>query len=79
MSTPPSEEKGTKPYLFHVLPIEGEDNKKWDLHRFRTSKHEHFHTVQEAVTAAHEEAGTHSAHIVIHALDGHAYREYDLH
>ncbi|OOP60932.1 hypothetical protein BMF89_14950 [Arthrobacter sp. SRS-W-1-2016] len=77
MSTAP-EQKAVKAYVFHVKPVEGEDEKKWDLHRIRTSKHEHFHTVQQAVAAAHEEAGTHAAHIVIHALDGHAYREYDL-
>jgi len=78
MSTTPSEQKPVKPYVFHVKPVEGEDGKKWDLHKVRSSKHEHFHTMKEAVAAAHEEAGTHPAHIVMHALDGHAYREYDL-
>ncbi|MBO1269970.1 DUF2188 domain-containing protein [Arthrobacter cavernae] len=79
MSTAPGEQKAVKPHVFHVKPVIGEEDKRWDLHRVRTAKHEHFRTVQEAVAAAHEEAGTHSAHIVIHAFDGHAYREYDLH
>ncbi len=78
MSAESAEQKTVKPWVYRVMPVEGEDDKKWDLHKVRTSKHTHFHTVKEAVAAAHEEAGTHPAHIVIHALDGHAYREYDL-
>lgn len=78
MSTALDEKKVVNPWVFHVMPVEGEDDKKWDLHKSHTRKHVHFHTVKEAVKAAHEEAATHPAHIVIHALDGHAYREYDL-
>ncbi|WP_427017463.1 DUF2188 domain-containing protein [Pseudarthrobacter sp. P1] len=78
MATATLEKTAVRRHVYHVLPCEGTDGKKWDLHKFRTSKHEYFHTQKEAVAAAHEEAGTHPAHLVMHALDGHPYREYDL-
>ena len=41
-----AEQKTVKPWVYRVMPVEGEDDKKWDLHKVRTSKHTHFHTVK---------------------------------
>jgi hypothetical protein len=68
--------KDAKPLTFDVLPHEG-DGQEWDLHQQRARKHDYFHTQKEAVEAARVLAAGKAAHIVLHARDGHTYREFD--
>ncbi|MCU6479999.1 hypothetical protein QO003_000319 [Arthrobacter silviterrae] len=78
MSTATLEKKAVHRFVYHVRPCEGADGMKWELHQFRTTLHEQFHTQKEAVAAAHMKCGERPSHIVMHALDGHTYREYDV-
>ncbi|MGH3518189.1 MAG: DUF2188 domain-containing protein [Haloechinothrix sp.] len=64
--------------IFHVLPHEGADGRRWDLHKQGSRKHEYFNTQQEAVEGAHQLATGKAGHLVMHARDGHVYREYDF-
>ncbi|WP_171814448.1 DUF2188 domain-containing protein [Arthrobacter dokdonensis] len=78
MPTATLEKKAVRRSVYHVRPCDGADGMKWELHKFRTTQHEQFHSQKEAVAAAHAECGDRPSHIVMHALDGHAYREYDI-
>jgi hypothetical protein len=78
MSAATLEKKAVKRAIFHVQPCDGTDGNKWDLHKSRTSKHQYFRTQKEALAAAHVSIGSQPAHVVMHARDGHAYREFDL-
>jgi hypothetical protein len=77
-STATLDRKAVKRAIFHVQPYDGTDGNKWDLHKFRTSKHQYFRTQKEALAAAHVAVGSQPAHVVMHARDGHAYGEFDL-
>jgi hypothetical protein len=78
MSASTLEKKAAKRAVFHVQPCDGADGNKWEMHKFRTRNHQYFRTQREATAAAHEAAGSQPGHVVIHALDGHVYREFDL-
>jgi len=67
-----------KPSIYHVLPHEGDASQRWDLHQQGARKHEYFRTQKEAIEAARRLAAGHPAHVVLHARDGHAYREFDF-
>jgi hypothetical protein len=63
--------------IYHVLPHEGDVSQRWDL-QTGARKHEYFRAQKEALEAARRLAVGHPAHVVLHARDGHAYREYDF-
>jgi uncharacterized protein YdaT len=67
-----------KPSIYDVLPHEGDASKQWDLHKQGARKHEYFRTQKEAIEAARGLAAGRPAHVVLHARDGHVYREFDL-
>lgn len=69
--------KTAKPLTFDVLPHEGDASKRWDLHQKGARRHEYFRTQKEAIEAARTRAAGLPAHVVLHARDGHAYREFD--
>ncbi len=60
---------------FVVLPHDGDPNLRWDLHQKGARKHEYFHAQKEAIDAAWTLAAGRKAHVVLHARDGHTYRE----
>lgn len=65
-----------RPVTFDVLPHDGDPGQRWDLHQKGARKHEYFRTQKEAVDAAWAHAGRRHARVVLHARDGHAYREF---
>lgn len=65
-----------KPLTFDVLPHDGDPSQRWDLHQKGARKHEYFHTQKEAIDAAWTNAAGRHARVVLHARDGHAYREF---
>lgn len=60
---------------FDVLPHDGDPSQRWELHQKGARKHDYFHTQKEAIEAAWTHAAGRHARVVLHARDGHAYRE----
>lgn len=78
MATPATAKPAaSKPLTFDVLPHEGELSERWDLHQKGARKHEYYRTQKEAIDAAWTLAAGRPAHVVLHARDGHTYREFD--
>lgn len=73
---PAAKMPAARPVTFDVLPHEGDPGQHWDLHQKGARKHEYFRTQKEAIDAAWAHAGQRHARVVLHARDGHAYREF---
>jgi hypothetical protein len=67
-----------KTQLFEVLPHDIDDpSQRWEMHRKGERGHHYFATHREAIAAAIKMAEVkHPAKVVLHAKDGHKYREY---
>jgi hypothetical protein len=67
-----------KSKIFDVLPYAGGDEKqRWDLHLQGARKHDYFRTHSEAIAAARRMAeANHPSKVLVHARDGHVYREF---
>lgn len=71
--------KAPRVRVYEVLPHEGDAAQRWEMHLHGGRNHDYFPTHREAIAAAREQAlSHHPAKVVVHARDGHAYREFAL-
>ena len=71
--------KTTKPktMVYDVLAHQGDAAERWDVHLHGARSHGYFPTQKEAIAEARFQAQAHHpAKVVLHARDGHAYREF---
>jgi anaerobic selenocysteine-containing dehydrogenase len=66
-----------KSKIFDVLPYDGDEKQRWDLHLQGARKHDYFRTQSEAIAAARRVAeASQPSKVLVHARDGHVYREF---
>lgn len=74
-ATSAAKKPAARTLTYDVLPHDGDPNLRWDLHQKGAKKHEYYHTQKEAIDAAWILAAGHKVHVVLHARDGHTYRD----